>query len=129
MRVALATAPSSCSNSFFIIHLGHFLNLLQHTNSADEATFLEGSRDYYGIDIDRADRLKGGDIEPKLKEREVIIDREMYRRVMDSYNRIGNKDDFSSVLKLHGPTSHMAKGIPDAIEIYRALNEKYDTNC
>ena len=40
LRVALATAPSSCSNSFFIIHLGHFLNLLQHTNSADEVIFL-----------------------------------------------------------------------------------------
>jgi hypothetical protein len=35
--VALATAPSSCSNTFSIIRLGHFPNLHPHPNFAGEA--------------------------------------------------------------------------------------------
>jgi len=82
-------------------------------------TFIAGARDYYGIDIDRAARLKGGSIEPSLKEREVIIDEAMYKCVRESYDRAGNKSQFSSVLELQGPTVHAAKGIPEPISIYR----------
>lgn len=82
-------------------------------------TFIAGARDYYGIDIDRAARLKGDSIKPSICEREVIIDEAMYQRIRESYNRAGNKDQFKGVPKLQGPTSHTAKGIPEPISIYR----------
>ena len=84
-------------------------------------TFIPGARDYYGIDIDRASRLKGDCISPSLREKEVIIDDQMYGRVRACYDRAGHPPQFASVLQLRGPTSHTAKGIPNAISIYRTL--------
>lgn len=93
--------------------------IVAYCSSVYAMTFIPFSRDYYGIDIDRAARLKGSDIKPRLREREVIIDAEMYRRVKDCYDRAENQSQYGSVLDLYGPTSHTAKGIPDAIAIYR----------
>ena len=84
-------------------------------------TFLPGARDYYGIDIDRAARLKGGCISPSLREKEVIIDDQMHDRVRACYDNAGNQSQFASVLQLRGPTSHTAKGIPNAVSIYRTI--------
>jgi hypothetical protein len=84
-------------------------------------TFLPGAHDYYGIDIDRAARLKGGCISPSIREKEVIIDDQMYDRVRACYDKAGNQSQFASVLQLRGPTSHTAKGIPNAIPIYRTI--------
>jgi hypothetical protein len=83
-------------------------------------TFLEGSRDYYGLDIDRVARLKGPDLEPPVQEGEVIIDDVFYQRVSEHYNIIGNQGDFLSVESLTGPTVHKVKGISQMISIYRA---------
>jgi hypothetical protein len=82
-------------------------------------TFIQGTNDYYGIDVDRAARLKQSCIKPILKEKEVIIDEQMYERVKSSYDKLGNKSDFTSFNHLQGPTAHKAKGIKDIISIYR----------
>ena len=80
-------------------------------------TFIRGTRDYYGIDVDRAARLKS--INPPPQEREVLIDSEMYERVKERYQETGNKQQFDSFLQLKGPSSHDAKGIPEPIHVYR----------
>lgn len=82
-------------------------------------TFLPGARDYYGIDIDLAARLKGACISPSLRDKEVIIDGKMYQHVMKCYKNAGNQSQFASCLQLRGPTLHSAKGIPNQISIYR----------
>jgi class 3 adenylate cyclase len=90
-----------------------------YCSSVYPMTFIQGSRDYYGIDVDRAARLKS--ISPPPAEREVVIDSEMYSRVKAQYDWTGNKSDFECFLQLKGPTSHNAKGIPDPIRVYRTV--------
>ena len=77
-------------------------------------TFLPGSRDYYGIDIDMTAR-----IQHEAKSREVAIDARFHDRVMHSYNAIGNQEQFESVRKLRGPEELELKGIPGKVTIYR----------
>lgn len=67
-----------------------------YCTSAYPMTFISGAQDYYGIDIDRAARLKN--IKPGPYEREVVIDSEMYLRVKSHYDASGNKHQFLSFL-------------------------------
>lgn len=89
-----------------------------HCTSVYSMTFLRGSRDYYGIDIDRCARLRG--IDPEPREREVVIDSRMYEQLRAEYEQPG-MNQFDSFLQLHGPTTHEAKGIPDPIRVYRTV--------
>jgi len=82
-------------------------------------TFLPGTRDYYGADVDRAARLKT--VDPPLRDREVIIDDALQSQVMSEFRRIGNQAQFLSVGKLTGPCSFTAKGIPLPVTFYRAM--------
>jgi hypothetical protein len=80
-------------------------------------TFLKGVRDYYGIDIDRAARLKGNEV--NIKSRQVLIDTGMYERVMQAVSLIGNNDEFSSLARIKEAETFEAKGILDPIKFYR----------
>jgi len=89
-----------------------------HCCSAYPITFLPNVRDFYGIDVDRAARLKA--IDPKLESRQLVIDSRMYEKVKAAYDQTGNKQQFDSFTKLRGPEIVTAKGIPDPIKAYRA---------
>ena len=86
-------------------------------------TFIRGTRDYYGIDVDRAARLKS--IKPRPRERELVIDSEMYLRVKSHYDASGNQHQFSSFLALKGPAEHHAKGIPQPLQVYRTVVKEH----
>ena len=78
-------------------------------------TFLQGNRDYYGIDIDLTVRLQA-----MADTREVVIDFRLHERVMRDYQAAGNREeDFVSVRRLVGPEKVSPKGIPDKVLIYR----------
>jgi len=89
-----------------------------HCCSVYPIAFLPDVRDLYGIDVDRAARLKA--IDPKLESRQMLIDSRMYERVKSSYDKTQNKEQFESFEKLVGPETFLAKGIPDPIVAYRA---------
>jgi hypothetical protein len=80
-------------------------------------TFLKGTKDYYGIDIDRAARLKGNEV--NIKSRQVVIDAGMHERVMEAASLIANKDQFSSLTGIKEEEVFEAKGISDPIRFYR----------
>lgn len=80
-------------------------------------TFLKGVRDYYGIDIDRAARLKGNEV--NMKSRQVVIDAGMHERVMQAASSIANSDQFSSLAGIKEEEVFMAKGISDPVRFYR----------
>jgi len=77
-------------------------------------TFLRGSQDYYGIDIDMTARLQG-----LAKQREVVIEERFYKDIAADYRRIGNQDQFVSYRSLQGPESLHLKGIPNVTQVYR----------
>jgi class 3 adenylate cyclase len=77
-------------------------------------TFLRGSQDYYGIDVDMTARLQG-----VAHERQVIIERRLYEKIHADYERTGNKTDFRSFQSLVGPTRESLKGIPGEVEVFR----------
>ncbi len=83
-----------------------------------QMTFIPDTTDYYGIDIDRAARLKG--IDPCLAPKELVIDSRMFDRVKNNYDAIGNKDQFTSFERLDGIHTFSGEGLPDPIEYYRA---------
>jgi hypothetical protein len=77
-------------------------------------TFLPGTRDYYGIDIDCTARMKT--IEPAPMNRELVIDSRMYSKIklQDSSNQF-----LPQIQRLIGPVEHEAKGISQSIQVYR----------
>lgn len=77
-------------------------------------TFLRGSQDYYGIDVDMTARLQG-----LAKDREVVIERRLYDKINADYQRTGNKNDFRSFRSLHGPKREILKGVPGEVEVFR----------
>ena len=77
-------------------------------------TFLAGSRDYYGIDIDLTSRLQS-----MADSKEIVIDFRLHEKVMQDYESIGNKEQFVSVRRLVGPEKATPKGIPNKVLIYR----------
>jgi class 3 adenylate cyclase len=81
-------------------------------------TFLRGTRDYYGVDVDRCARLKS--IDPAPRQGEVVIDSRMHARVRADYEQPG-MDQFDSFLRLHGPILHPVRDIPDPVNVYRTL--------
>ena len=91
-----------------------------YCSSVFPMTFIPGARDYYGIDIDRAARLKG-DMTPAVREGEVLIDEGFYNRIMPSYEATGNKPQFISIQNLQGPTERTLKGIAEPVRVYRTL--------
>ena len=80
-------------------------------------TFLEGTKDYYGIDIDRAARLKGNEV--NISSRQVVIDASMHARVIQAASSIANSDQFSSLAGINEAEVFEAKGISDPIKFYR----------
>jgi hypothetical protein len=80
-------------------------------------TFIENVKDYYGIDIDRAARLKGNQVD--IKSRQVVIDSLMYNEVMKAASLIANRDQFVSLDQIKKPETFQAKGISDEIQFYR----------
>lgn len=78
-------------------------------------TFLAGSRDYYGVDIDLAARLKG-----LAAPKSIVINDKFREKVMDGYRPIANQEQFKSVATLQGPESCAVNGIPGTVTIYRA---------
>lgn len=77
-------------------------------------TFLVGSRDYYGIDIDLTARLQS-----EARNKEVVIDSRLCERVLACYRNTGNQDNFTSVSRLRGPETVLLKGIPNPVKIHR----------
>ena len=78
-------------------------------------TFLKDTKDYYGIDIDRAARLKG--VDPPLKPREILIDDGFYSRIIQLESSSG-----SSLNSLNNNRSEgffRAKGIQGTIKYHR----------
>jgi len=83
-------------------------------------TFLKDTKDYYGIDIDRAARLKG--VDPPLKPREILIDHGMFSRI----NRLKSSSG-PSLNALDNNRSEgffSAKGIQGDIKYYRINAEQ-----
>lgn len=83
-------------------------------DDAYSITFLPGSRDYYGIDIDLTARIQA-----IAASKEVVIDARLHRRVLENYQVTGNKEQFESVPLLRGPETKELKGIPGIVTIYR----------
>ena len=79
-------------------------------------TFLRGSQDYYGIDVDMTARLQA-----LAQERQVVIERRLFDKIKADYEFFGNKNDFDSVRLLSGPKHELLKGIPAKIEVFRTL--------
>jgi class 3 adenylate cyclase len=79
-------------------------------------TFLQGNRDYYGIDVDLTARLKAL-ADPK----EVVVDFRFHERIVQGYAATGNQDDFVSVRRLVGPEKCVLKGISQKVIVYRGL--------
>lgn len=77
-------------------------------------TFLRGSQDYYGADIDMAARLKS-----LARERQVVIDGRLYDELAADYHRIHNQNQFASFRSLRGPMRETLKGFPNEIEVFR----------
>lgn len=78
-------------------------------------TFLKDTKDYYGIDIDRAARLKG--VEPPLKPREILIDQGMYSRIIQHHTSSG--PSLNSLNNNRSEGSFIAKGIQGEIKYHR----------
>jgi class 3 adenylate cyclase len=76
-------------------------------------TFLRGSQDYYGADIDMTARLQS-----LARERQVVIERRLFDELAADYHRIGNQNQFGSFRSLRGPKSERLKGFPSAIEVF-----------
>lgn len=77
-------------------------------------SFLRGSQDYYGIDIDMTARLRS-----LARDHQVVVERRFYQEIASDYNRIGNQNQFDSFRCLRGPTQENLKGIPNAVEVFR----------
>ncbi|MBI5886021.1 MAG: adenylate/guanylate cyclase domain-containing protein [Deltaproteobacteria bacterium] len=77
-------------------------------------TFIKNNRDYYGLGIDLAARLKA-----LAKPKQVIVDSMFYDKIMSDYNGIGNKNDFLSVRNMTGPEKQPIKGIAQDVTFYR----------
>lgn len=80
-------------------------------------TFLKGTKDYYGIDIDRAARLKGNEV--NIESRQIVIDAGMHERVIQAASLIANSGQFSSLAGIKEAEVFEAKGISDPIRFYR----------
>lgn len=78
-------------------------------------TFLKDTKDYYGIDIDRAARLKG--VEPPLKPREILIDDGMFSRIIQLKSSSG--PSLNALNNNRSECSFNAKGIQDDIKYHR----------
>ncbi len=83
-------------------------------------TFLKDTKDYYGIDIDRAARLKG--VEPPLKPREILIDDGMFSRIIQLKSSSGPSLNALNNNRSEGFFS--AKGIQGDIKYYRINTEQ-----
>jgi hypothetical protein len=90
-----------------------------HCSSVFPMTFIAGTRDYYGADVDRAARLKS--VQPPLQSREVVIDDDLYAMVVANFDCAANKAQFPSVGKLTGPATLNAKGIAQPVAYFRAM--------
>jgi hypothetical protein len=88
-----------------------------YCDSVYPMTFISGTVDYYGADIDRAARLKS--VTPSLTDREIVMDDGFYNRLMSSYNNTGNQFQFSSVKRITGPSILNAKGIVNPVNFFR----------
>ena len=78
----------------------------------------ENSVDYYGKDIDLTARLLA-----KASAREVVMNEECYRRLLDRYGRTGNNEQFPEVTEIIGPETEHLKGFRTGIPIYRLPNK------
>ena len=78
-------------------------------------TFLKDTRDYYGIDIDRAARLK--EVQPPLQPREILIDEGMYSRITQLESSSGTS--LNSLNNNRSEGSFAAKGIQGEIKYHR----------
>jgi class 3 adenylate cyclase len=81
-------------------------------------TFLEGSRDVYGADIDRTARLKG--ITPALEARHLVLDDALFTRTRDLVAANGGAVSFEWFELLHGPYALEAKGLSKPVLYHRA---------
>ncbi len=77
-------------------------------------TFLQGSRDYYGIDIDLTARLKA-----IAASKEVVIDFRFREKITESYDAREDKADILSVERMVGPEECVLDGISQKVTVYR----------
>ncbi len=79
-----------------------------------DITFIENTKDVYGKDIDLTARLLS-----IASSKEIIMNEEFVKRLKESYNRIGNKEQFPEVDLIVGPWPQKFKGFKQSISVYK----------
>jgi len=88
---------------------------IAYCDNAYRLSFLPGVEDVYGKDIDLTARLLS-----KANPREIMMNEAFVMRVRESFNTIGNKDDFPEVSRIEGPMFEPLRGFSAPVSIFKA---------
>ncbi len=89
-----------------------------HCTDVYPMTFLPGTCDYYGSDVDRTARLKS--IAPALDAHEIVVDSNLLALVDAKLASIGNAAQYTWRGAFQGPIGAPAKGLSTPLNFYRA---------
>ncbi len=87
---------------------------ITYCTNAYELTFVRGTHDIYGKDIDLTARLLGTAL-----EREIVMNAPFVEQLRANHAVAANRDDFPDVPKIEGPWSQLFKGFPDYVTTYK----------
>jgi len=85
-----------------------------YCNNVYDITFIKNTKDVYGKDIDLTVRLLS-----IAQSNEIIMNEEFLNKLRESYNRIGNKEQFPEVEQIVGPWPHKFKGFKESVNVYK----------
>lgn len=87
-----------------------------YCQQAYDITFIKGTIDIYGKDIDLTSRLLS-----VAKSNEIIMNYEFVEQIHKKYNMIENKDQFEEVPLIVGPWPQQFKGFKKSVNIYKII--------
>jgi len=87
---------------------------IAYCEEAYDVTFIEGTKDIYGRDIDLTHRLQS-----LAREGEIIMNEPFVKKVRANHRAAPVPDDFPDVEKIKGPWPQRLKGFSDDVRVYK----------
>jgi class 3 adenylate cyclase len=87
-----------------------------YCQQAYDITFINGTIDIYGKDIDLTSRLLS-----VARRNEIIMNNEFVEQIHKKYNMIENNDQFEEVRLIVGPWPQKFKGFEKSVTIYKIV--------